>query len=287
MTGAEETDTEVPISEVAPRPAPGWQYVGWAGGVLQVCDDGGGSRATTTEANGWVDDTRTGPGDAGSGGASLATAAELSVAWSGGSFVATRLVEAEGDGDGWHAATVTAAAPAEMAEAAIFPGDADSAGASAGADGASGAIMMRETGQTWVDMGSFDQGKTCIIGGDQREELDGRGTKTTGAEMADAEVVVSGVVQWGIPGQQYVCWVDRVLQVHDGNGGFGTTSKEAGGGVDDSYTPAPAMPTATRLGSGESWRGRPRLLKIRSGQGMVQHSRARSSRAVLRSVRAL
>ena len=39
---AEETDTEVPISEVAPRPDPGRQYVGRAGGVLQVCDDGGG-----------------------------------------------------------------------------------------------------------------------------------------------------------------------------------------------------------------------------------------------------
>ena len=32
--GAKETDTEVPISEVAPRPDPGRQYVGRAGGVL-------------------------------------------------------------------------------------------------------------------------------------------------------------------------------------------------------------------------------------------------------------
>ena len=50
--GAEETDTEVPISEMAPRPDPGRQYVGWAGGVLQVQGDGGGSRATTVEAGG-------------------------------------------------------------------------------------------------------------------------------------------------------------------------------------------------------------------------------------------
>jgi hypothetical protein len=75
--GAEMIDTEVPISEVAPRPDPGRQYVGRAGGVLQVRDDGGGSRATTTEAGGGVDDTRTGLGDADSGGASLAAAAEF------------------------------------------------------------------------------------------------------------------------------------------------------------------------------------------------------------------
>ena len=74
--GAEETDTEVPISEVAPRPDPGRQYVGRAGGVLQVCDDGGGSRATTTKADGGVDDARTGLGDADSDGASLAVEAE-------------------------------------------------------------------------------------------------------------------------------------------------------------------------------------------------------------------
>ena len=75
--GAEETDTEVPISEVAPRPDPGRQYVGRAGGVLQVCDDGGGSRATTTEAGGGVDDARTGFGDANGDGAGLAMGAEL------------------------------------------------------------------------------------------------------------------------------------------------------------------------------------------------------------------
>ena len=171
--GAEETDTEVPISEVAPRPDPGRQYVGRAGGVLQVCDDGGGSRATTTEAGGGVDDARTGLGDADGDGAGLAmeaepgaelagsefradvarkdesvgmakklddesmrrragktvaclkvlapkvsgsaVVAEFSAARSDGGFEATGPAEAEGDGDVWCAATVTAAAPAGMA----------------------------------------------------------------------------------------------------------------------------------------------------------------------------
>ena len=64
MTGAEETDAEVLISEVAPHPDPGWQYVGWAGRVLQVHDDGGGSRATMTEASSGVDDACTSLSDA-------------------------------------------------------------------------------------------------------------------------------------------------------------------------------------------------------------------------------
>ena len=84
--GAEETDTEVPISEVAPRPDPGRQYVGRAGGVLQVCNDGGGSRATTTEAGGGVDDARTGPGDADGDGAGLAMGAELGAELAGSEF---------------------------------------------------------------------------------------------------------------------------------------------------------------------------------------------------------
>ena len=84
--GAEETDTEVPISEVAPRPDPGRQYVGRAGGVLQVLDDGGGSRATTTEAGGGVDDARTGFGDADGDGAGLAMWAELGAELAGSEF---------------------------------------------------------------------------------------------------------------------------------------------------------------------------------------------------------
>ena len=75
--GAEEIDTEVPISEMTPRPDPGRQYVGWAGGVLQVHDGGGGSRATTMEASCGVDDARTGLGDADSDGASLVVEAEF------------------------------------------------------------------------------------------------------------------------------------------------------------------------------------------------------------------
>ena len=42
----------------------GRQYAGWAGGVLQVQGCGGGSKATTVEAGGGVDDARTGLGDA-------------------------------------------------------------------------------------------------------------------------------------------------------------------------------------------------------------------------------
>ena len=76
-TGAEETDTEVPISEVAPRPDSGRQYVGWAGGVLQVQGGGGSSRATTVEAGGEVDNALTGPGDADNDGTSLATEVEF------------------------------------------------------------------------------------------------------------------------------------------------------------------------------------------------------------------
>ena len=155
--GAEDTDTEVPISEMAPRPDPGRQYVGWAGGVLQVCDDGGGSRATTTEADGGVDDARTGLSDAGSLWAYLVAFAEFSAARSIGGFEATGPAEAEGDGDWWHEATVTAAAPAGTAGAAIFPGDADNVGASVGADGASGAVDASEFGQTWADVGRCGQ----------------------------------------------------------------------------------------------------------------------------------
>jgi hypothetical protein len=84
--GAEETDTEVPISEMAPRPDPGRQYVGWAGGVLQECEDGGGSRATTTEAGGGADDARIGFGDADGDGAGLAMGAELGAELAGSEF---------------------------------------------------------------------------------------------------------------------------------------------------------------------------------------------------------
>ena len=70
---------------------------------------------------------------------------------SDGGFEATRPVKAEGDGDGWCAATITAAAPVGMTGAAIVPGVADDAGASAGADRDSGAVEApcRE----WTDLG--------------------------------------------------------------------------------------------------------------------------------------
>ena len=102
-------------------------------------------------------------------------------------FEATRPVEAEGDGDVWCKATVTAAAPADTAGAANFPGVADDVGGSEGVDRDSGAVVAPENGQTWADVGSFDRDKICIVGGDQeeadREELADRGTKTTGAEI--------------------------------------------------------------------------------------------------------
>ena len=65
---------------------------------------------------------------------------------SDGSFEATGLAEAEGDGDIWCGTTATAAAPAGMAGAAKIPGDADDVGASVGADGGSGVATVPECG---------------------------------------------------------------------------------------------------------------------------------------------
>ena len=112
-------------------------------------------------------------------------------AQSDGSFAATRPAEAEGDGDVWCAATVTAAAPAGTAGTANFTGDADDAGASEGADRDSGVVVAPENGQTWTDAGGFDRHETCVVGGDQekadREELAGGGTKTTGRGGGDRD----------------------------------------------------------------------------------------------------
>ena len=74
--GAEMTDTEVPVSEVAPCPDPGRQYVGWVNGRWQVRWSGGGSRATTLWAGKVIDDSHTGLGDADNDGAGLATEVE-------------------------------------------------------------------------------------------------------------------------------------------------------------------------------------------------------------------
>ena len=54
------TDTEVPVSEVAPCPDPGWQYVGWVNSRWQVQWSGGGSRATTLWASDVIDNSHTG-----------------------------------------------------------------------------------------------------------------------------------------------------------------------------------------------------------------------------------
>ena len=89
---------EVPISEVAPRPDPGRQNVGWAGGVLQVQDNGGSSGATTTEAGGGGDDARTGLGDADSGRASLAVEAEFGAGLTGSESRADAAPEGESAG---------------------------------------------------------------------------------------------------------------------------------------------------------------------------------------------
>ena len=169
-----------------------------------------------------------------------AVVAEFSAARSGGGFEATGPAEAEGDGDGWCATTVTAAAPADTAGAANFPGDADNVGASVGADGASGAVDASEFGQTWADVGGFDLDETCIVGGDQemadREELAGGGSKTMGAEETDTEVPISEVAPRPDPGRQYVGRAGGVLQVCDDGGGSRATTTEAGGGVDDART---------------------------------------------------
>ena len=138
-------------------------------------------------------------------------------AQSDGGFEATRLEEAEGDGDAWCVTTVTAAAPADMAGIANFPGAADDVGASEGVNRDSGVVVVPENGQTWTNVGNFNQDKTCIIGGDQgeadQEELADRGMKMTGAEMTNTEVPISEVAPCPDPGWQYVSWVDRRWQV--------------------------------------------------------------------------
>ena len=146
----------------------------------------------------------------------------------------------EGKGDVWCEATVTAAAPAGMAGAAIFPGVADNVGASVGADGVSGTVVVPERGQTWIDMGGSDQHETCVIGGDQenadQEELTGGGTKTMGAEETNTEVLISEVAPHPDPGWQYVGWAGRMLQLHDGGGSSRATTTEASSGVDNAHT---------------------------------------------------
>ena len=61
----------------------------------------------------------------------------------------------------------------------------------------SGAGVVPEGGQSWTNVGGFDQNKNCIVGGDQwktdREKLAGRGTKMMGAEETDTEVLISEV----------------------------------------------------------------------------------------------
>jgi hypothetical protein len=71
-TGAEMTSTEVPVSEVAPRPDPGRQYVGWVNGRWQVRWSGGSSGTPTLWAGKVMDDSDTGLGDADSDGTGLA-----------------------------------------------------------------------------------------------------------------------------------------------------------------------------------------------------------------------
>ena len=83
MMGAEENDTEVPILEVSPHTGSGRQYAGWAVGVLQVHDDGGGSRATAMEAGDGVDDACAGLSDADSDESSLAMKVEFGAEFAG------------------------------------------------------------------------------------------------------------------------------------------------------------------------------------------------------------
>ena len=113
-------------------------------------------------------------------------------------------------------------------------------------------MVAPESGQTWTNVGGFDQDKICIVGGDQektdREELAGGGTKTTGAEVTDTEVLVSEVAPCPDPGRQYAGWAGGVLQVQDGGGGSRAAMVEAGDGVDDARTgPSDADSNGTSL----------------------------------------
>jgi len=76
---------------------------------------------------------------------------------SDGGFEATGPAEADGNGDVWYVATITAADPAGRAEDAKFLGDANNVGASVGADRDSGAGVAPEGGQSWTDVGGFDR----------------------------------------------------------------------------------------------------------------------------------
>ena len=69
--------------------------------------------------------------------------------------------------DVWGAATVTAAAPADMAGIVNFLGVADDVGASEGVNRDSGVAVVPENGQTWTNVGSFDRDQDCVVGGDQ------------------------------------------------------------------------------------------------------------------------
>ena len=70
------SDTEVPVSKLAPCPDPGRQYVGWVDGRWQVRWGGGGSRATAMEAGDGIDDPHTGLGNTDNDGTDLAMEAE-------------------------------------------------------------------------------------------------------------------------------------------------------------------------------------------------------------------
>ena len=77
MTGAEMTDTEVPVSEIAPCLVPGRQCAGWVDRRWQVQGGGGSSGAATVEASEGVDDACTSLSVADIGRSSLAAEVEF------------------------------------------------------------------------------------------------------------------------------------------------------------------------------------------------------------------
>ena len=207
-----------------------------------------------------------------------AAVAEFSAARSSGGFEATGPAEAEGDGDVRCVAAVTAAAPAEMAGAANFQGDADNVGASAGADGASGAVDASEFGQTLADVGGFDLDEICIVGGEHekadRAELAGGSAKTMGAEETDTELPISEVTPRPDPGRQYVGWVDGRWQVRWSGGGSRAATLSAGNAIDDSDTGlGNANNDGGRLGDGGRVWSRVGWLGVQGGCGPQRMSR--------------
>jgi hypothetical protein len=170
--GAEEIDTEVPSSEVAPHPDPGWQYVSWAGRVLQVQGDGGGPRAATTEAGNGVDDAHTGLSDANSDRTSLTMEVEFGAELAGSESRADvtlkdELVGIVDDLEIWFMSTSQAKSQAEEILAHLKAMNQDGGGPAEVAESSAGAISsegLKEVRQPPLGDPDLDPRRAVLAG---------------------------------------------------------------------------------------------------------------------------